>query len=240
MASIGATAGTAKAARKTKRDVIASLRQPKVAIMLMLGFSSGLPFLLTGNTLGYWMRDEGTALTAIGFLSWVGLAYSVKFLWAPFIDRLDAPLFGRFGRRRGWLIVSQLLIAVGLVSLSVIGLRAGLVTLGIFALIVAFSSSTQDIVVDAWRIEAASNSDELGLSERGVPAWLSRRFAGHGRADPDQRESFGLAGIVLDDGGVDGSWFGRQLCGSGAAAGSAARGQDAGADVERCAACLAP
>jgi MFS transporter, PAT family, beta-lactamase induction signal transducer AmpG len=163
MASITTTAGTAKAARKTKRDVIASLRQPKVAIMLMLGFSSGLPFLLTGNTLGYWMRDEGTALTAIGFLSWVGLAYSVKFLWAPFIDRLDAPLFGRFGRRRGWLIISQLLIAVGLLSLSVVGLRAGLVTLGIVALIVAFSSSTQDIVVDAWRIEAASNSDELGL-----------------------------------------------------------------------------
>ena len=162
MASITTTAATPKAAAKSKRDVISSLRQPKVAIMLMLGFSSGLPFLLTGNTLGYWLRDEGTALTAIGFLSWVGLAYSVKFLWAPFIDRLDAPFFGRFGRRRGWLIISQLLVAVGLVSLSVIGLRAGLVTLGIFALLVAFSSSTQDIVVDAWRIEAASNSDELG------------------------------------------------------------------------------
>jgi PAT family beta-lactamase induction signal transducer AmpG len=163
MATISTTAGTAKAARKTKRDVIASLRQPKVAVMLTLGFSSGLPFMLTGNTLGYWLRDEGTALTAIGFLSWVGLAYSVKFLWAPFIDRLDAPLFGRFGRRRGWLIISQLLIAVGLLSLSAFGLRAGLVTMGMFALLVAFSSSTQDIVVDAWRIEAASNSDELGL-----------------------------------------------------------------------------
>ena len=163
MASITTTAGTAKAARKSKRDVIASLRQPKVALMLMLGFSSGLPFLLTGNTLGYWLRDEGTALTAIGFLSWVGLAYSVKFLWAPFIDRLDAPVFGRFGRRRGWLIISQLLVAIGLLSLSLIGLKAGLTVLGIFALIVAFSSSTQDIVVDAWRIEAANNSDELGL-----------------------------------------------------------------------------
>jgi MFS transporter, PAT family, beta-lactamase induction signal transducer AmpG len=162
MASV-TTAGTAKTARKSMREVIASLRQPKVAVMLMLGFSSGLPFLLTGNTLGYWMRDEGTALTAIGFLSWVGLAYSIKFLWAPFIDRLDAPLFGRFGRRRGWLIVSQVMVAVGLLSLSVIGLSRGLATLGAFALIVAFASSTQDIVVDAWRIEAASNSDELGL-----------------------------------------------------------------------------
>src|SRR5438034_9279180 len=90
-----------------KRQVIASLRQPKVAVMLMLGFSSGLPFFLTGNTLGYWMRDEGTALSAIGFLSWVGLAYSLKFLWAPVIDRVDAPGFGRFGRRRGWMIVSR-------------------------------------------------------------------------------------------------------------------------------------
>ena len=120
MATITTTAGTAKVARKTKRDVIASLRQPKVAIMLMLGFSSGLPFNLSGNTLGYWLRDEGTGLTAIGFVSWVALAYSLKFLWAPFVDRLDAPLFGRFGRRRGWLIVSQLLVAVGLLSLSAI------------------------------------------------------------------------------------------------------------------------
>ena len=147
----------------SKRRVIASLGQPKVAVMLMLGFSSGLPFFLTGNTLGYWLRDEGTALTAIGFLSWVGLAYSFKFLWAPFIDRLDAPGFGRLGRRRGWMIITQLLIAIGLAAISLTGLKAGLAALGILALIVAFSSSTQDIVVDAWRIEAAADSDELGL-----------------------------------------------------------------------------
>jgi PAT family beta-lactamase induction signal transducer AmpG len=148
---------------RRKRDVIRSLRQPKVAVMLMLGFSSGLPFLLSGNTLGYWLRDEGTTLGAIGFLSWVGLAYSAKFLWAPLIDGLDAPVFGRFGRRRGWMIVSQLLVAVGLIGLSTIGLQYGLATLGALALVVAFASSTQDIVVDAWRIEAASDSDELGL-----------------------------------------------------------------------------
>src|SRR5439155_7403911 len=134
-----------------------------VAAMLMLGFSSGLPFFLTGNTLGYWMRDEGTTLSAIGFLSWVGLAYSVKFLWAPIIDRVDAPLFGRFGRRRGWMILTQILIAIGLAAIGTLGLRAGLASLGVLALVVAFSSSTQDIVVDAWRIEAASDSDELGL-----------------------------------------------------------------------------
>jgi MFS transporter, PAT family, beta-lactamase induction signal transducer AmpG len=152
---------TATAVRK--RDVMASLRQPKVAVMLGLGFSSGLPFFLSGNTLGYWLRDAGTTLAAIGFLSWVGLAYSLKFLWAPIIDRVDAPGFGWLGRRRGWLILSQLLVALGLLGIAAAGLKAGLVALGVLALVVAFSSSTQDIVVDAWRIEAAADSDELGL-----------------------------------------------------------------------------
>jgi PAT family beta-lactamase induction signal transducer AmpG len=164
-----------KVSAARKRDVIASLRQPKVAVMLMLGFSSGLPFLLTGNTLGYWMRDEGTTLGAIGFLSWVGLAYSLKFLWAPLIDRLDAPVFGRLGRRRGWLIVTQALVGVGLIGLSAIGLKAGLAPLGALALLVAFASSTQDIVVDAWRIEAAADSDELGLLSAAYQ--LGYRFA---------------------------------------------------------------
>lgn len=152
-----------RTARRRKRDVLTSLGQPKVAVMLALGFSSGLPFLLTGNTLGYWLRDQGTTLQAIGFLSWVGLAYSLKFLWSPIVDRLDAPLFARFGRRRSWMLLTQLLIAAGLVGLSVSGATHGLTTIGALALLVAFSSSTQDIVIDAWRIEAASDSDELGL-----------------------------------------------------------------------------
>src|SRR6476659_8359091 len=149
----------AETTQRPRPNVLASLGQPKVAVMLALGFSSGLPFLLTGNTLGYWLRDEGTTLKAIGFLSWVGLAYSLKFLWAPIIDRVDAPVFGRFGRRRGWMIVSQLLVAAGLLGLSAIGMSMGLATLGALALVVAFSSSTQALVVDAWRIAPASNSD---------------------------------------------------------------------------------
>jgi PAT family beta-lactamase induction signal transducer AmpG len=156
-------AAAGRKAAVSKRQVLASLGQPKVAVMLALGFSSGLPFFLTGNTLGYWMRDEGTSLSAIGFLSWVGLAYSVKFLWAPLIDRVDAPIFGWLGRRRGWMVIAQLLIAIGLAAIATAGRAAGLATLGLLALVVAFSSSTQDIVVDAWRIEAASDSDELGL-----------------------------------------------------------------------------
>ena len=147
----------------TRRTVLTSLGQPKVAVMLMLGFSSGLPFFLTGNTLGYWLRDQGTTLQAIGFLSWVGLAYSLKFLWAPVVDRLDAPGFGRLGRRRSWMLLTQALIALGLLGMASSGTRHGLATIGALALLVAFSSSTQDIVIDAWRIEAANDSDELGL-----------------------------------------------------------------------------
>jgi len=147
----------------TRRTVLASLGQPKVAVMLMLGFSSGLPFFLTGNTLGYWLRDRGITLQAIGFLSWVGLAYSLKFLWAPVVDRLDAPIFARFGRRRSWMLLTQALIAGGLLGMAATGTTHGLAAIGALALLVAFSSSTQDIVIDAWRIEAANDSDELGL-----------------------------------------------------------------------------
>src|SRR5215467_9477552 len=120
---------------RTKRDVIKSLRQPKVAVMLMLGFSSGLPFFLSGNTLGYWLRDVGTTLQAIGFLSWVGLAYSLKFLWAPVIDRVDAPMFGWLGRRRSWMLLTQLLVAAGLIGLALRGPSHGLAAVGIFALV---------------------------------------------------------------------------------------------------------
>jgi MFS transporter, PAT family, beta-lactamase induction signal transducer AmpG len=147
----------------TRRNVLRSLGQPKVAVMLMLGFSSGLPFMLSANTLGYWLREVGITLQAIGFLSWVGLAYSLKFLWAPVVDRVDAPLFGRLGRRRGWMLLTQLLVAAGLIGLALRGPAYGLAAVGVFALVVAFSSATQDIVVDAWRIEASSDSDELGL-----------------------------------------------------------------------------
>ena len=139
----------------------------RVLTMLALGFSSGLPFLLVANTFGYWLRDEGIALTAIGFLSWVGFAYSLKFLWAPLLDRLDVPGLGKLGRRRGWMALTQIVIACGLVAMALSGTQHGLVQLGICALVVAFASATQDVAIDAWRIEAAANKDELGLLTSG-------------------------------------------------------------------------
>lgn len=141
-----------------------ALTRPKVAIMLLLGFSSGLPFMLVGNTLGYWLREEGIALTTIGFLSWVGLAYSLKFLWAPLIDRTDAPLIGaRLGRRRGWMLLSQLVVGGGLAGLALLQPQGGLLAFAALALVAAFGSATQDVCVDAWRIESADGTEELAL-----------------------------------------------------------------------------
>jgi PAT family beta-lactamase induction signal transducer AmpG len=142
---------------------IADYLRPKTLAMLLLGFSSGLPFLLVGNTFGYWLRDEHTSLMAIGFLSWVGIAYSLKFLWAPVMDRVDLPLFRRLGHRRGWMMFSQILVGLALSAMGGTGTKAGLGRLGALALVVAFASSTQDIVVDAWRIESADDGEEQGL-----------------------------------------------------------------------------
>ncbi|MDP9108509.1 MAG: MFS transporter [Pseudomonadota bacterium] len=149
--------------KRSGLQVLRELRQPKVAVMLALGFSSGLPFLLTANTFGYWLRDAGTSLLAIGFISWVGFAYAFKVYWSPLVDRLNLPLFGRLGRRRGWMMLCQLLVATGLLGMAMVGTSGGLAAIGAFALITAFASATQDIVIDAWRIEAASDSDEVGL-----------------------------------------------------------------------------
>ncbi len=166
---------TANPERTGWRLVLANLRQPKVLVMLMLGFSSGIPIYLVGNTLGFWMRENAIELSTIGFLSWVGLAYSLKFLWAPLVDKLDAPVLGRWlGRRRGWMLLSQLVAAAALVGMALVQPREGqlllaglvldqLLVFGALALVVAFASATQDIVIDAWRIESADSNEQQGL-----------------------------------------------------------------------------
>src|SRR5246127_786351 len=142
---------------------IADYLRPKTLAMLLLGFSSGLPFYLVGNTFGYWLRDEHISLTWIGFSSWVGLAYSLKILWAPWMDRFDLPLFKRLGHRRGWMMFSQIAVGLALCAMGGTGTKAGLGRLGALALVVAVASATQDIVVDAWRIESADDGEEQGL-----------------------------------------------------------------------------
>ncbi|MFT4179047.1 MAG: MFS transporter [Thermomonas sp.] len=154
--------------RTTTRDVLRALRQPKVLAMLLLGFSSGLPLYLVGNTMGYWMREGGSELSAIGFLSWVGLAYTLKFLWAPLLDKTNVPLLGRLGHRRGWMLLSQLVVAAALAGMAIVQPEGGLVLFGAMALVAAFASATQDIVIDAWRIEIADDTEELGLLTSGT------------------------------------------------------------------------
>ena len=154
--------------RPGARDVLHSLTRPKVAVMLMLGFASGLPFMLVGNTMGFWLREGGIELSMIGFLSWVGLAYSFKFLWAPIIDKVDAPLLGRWlGRRRGWMALAQLSIIAALTGMAILRPEGGLIAFGVLALVAAFASATQDIVIDAWRIESADSGEELALLSSG-------------------------------------------------------------------------
>jgi MFS transporter, PAT family, beta-lactamase induction signal transducer AmpG len=146
-----------------KRHALAAYLQPKTLQMLLLGFSSGIPFLLIGNTLGYWLRDEGISLTLIGFISWAGLPYTIKFLWAPLIDRVAAPGLGRLGLRRSWMALSQVVAGLAFVGMAVAGTANGLGPLAVLAVIAGFAAATQDIVIDAWRIESASDNDELGL-----------------------------------------------------------------------------
>ncbi|MGO1073801.1 AmpG family muropeptide MFS transporter [Lysobacter sp. CA199] len=165
----------AKPARTGWRLVLANLSERKVLVMLLLGFSSGIPLYLVGNTLGFWMRENAIELSTIGFLSWVGLAYSLKFLWAPLVDKLDAPLLGRWlGRRRGWMLLSQLVASAALLGMALVEPQKGqlvlggvalnhLLVFGVLALVVAFASATQDIVIDAWRIESAENAEQQSL-----------------------------------------------------------------------------
>ena len=144
-------------------QVLRALRRPKVAVMLGLGFASGLPFLLIGNTLSYWLGDAHVNLALIGYLSWVGLAYSLKFIWGAVVDSVPAPLFGRLGRRRGWMVWMQLGVVVGLAGMAASDPTVRLAALTGFALVTAFAAATQDVVIDAWRIEAADDREELDL-----------------------------------------------------------------------------
>ncbi|WP_230529895.1 AmpG family muropeptide MFS transporter [Microvirga roseola] len=140
--------------RLTIRDV---LTDGRIALMLPLGFSSGLPILLVFSTLSAWLREAGISLTLIGLMSWVALAYSLKFLWAPFVDRYDVPVLSNLlGRRRAWMALSQLALAAGLAGMALSNPQSGLTLTIVFAVLVAFFSATQDVVIDGWRIDAAS------------------------------------------------------------------------------------
>ena len=139
--------------------------EPASVRMLLLGFSAGLPLLLVLGTLSFWLREAGIDRTTIGYLSWVGLAYAFKWLWAPLVDRMPIPLLTRWlGRRRSWLLLSQLAVMTGLVAMSFNDPQMALQPVVWGALAVAFGSATQDIALDAFRIESANTDRQAALA----------------------------------------------------------------------------
>ncbi len=145
------------------REVISIYRNPRVIAMAFLGFSGGLPFLLVFSTLSAWLREAEVSRSTIGFFAWVGITYSIKVFWAPVVDRLRLPVIGALGRRRSWILVAQVGIALGLLGMSMIGAQ-DLLLLSVFAVLVAFSSATQDIAIDAYRIEAVADRYQGAMS----------------------------------------------------------------------------
>src|SRR6202451_4263806 len=143
------------------REGLAVYLQRRVLIVLLLGFSSGLPLALSGSTLLVWMRESGVDLATIGLFALVGTPYTLKFLWAPLIDALDVPVLSRrFGRRRGWLLLSQFLLIAAIVFLGACDPAVSAPTVALGALLVATASATQDIIVDAFRVESLDESEQ--------------------------------------------------------------------------------
>jgi PAT family beta-lactamase induction signal transducer AmpG len=164
MADSADTTQQEKAARGW-RDAFAVYGHPRVIGMLFLGFSAGLPLLLVGGTFTAWLRDLGVELAAIGFLSWVGMAHSIKVFWAPVVDRMALPLLTRwFGRRRAWMLLAQAVIALALTGIALTDPREQLWLVAVWAVLAAFGSATQDIAIDAYRIEAVSRDRQGAMA----------------------------------------------------------------------------
>jgi PAT family beta-lactamase induction signal transducer AmpG len=161
MAAAPEASGGIATPRQSVADTLAVYLKRRVLIVMFLGFSSGLPLALSGSTLLVWMTEAKVNLGTIGLFALVGTPYTIKFLWAPLIDALDVPVLSRrFGRRRGWLLLSQflLIVAIALLGLCDPSVSPPLVAIG--ALLVATASATQDIVVDAFRVESLDKSEQ--------------------------------------------------------------------------------
>ncbi|MCX8006003.1 MAG: MFS transporter, partial [Burkholderiaceae bacterium] len=180
------------------RAALAVYREPAVLRMLLLGFAAGLPLLLVLGTLSFRLREAGIGRTAIGYLSWVGLAYGIKWAWAPLVDRLPLPgLTRRFGRRRAWLLLAQALIVLGLAGMALADPQRSLAALVACALLVAFASATQDIALDAYRIECAPPEQQGALAAAYQAGYrLAMIWAGAGALWIAARAADGAAGYA--------------------------------------------
>ena len=149
------------ARRVSMAQTLAVYLQRRVLIVMFLGFSSGLPLALSGSTLAIWMRESGVNLGTIGLFALVGTPYTIKFAWAPLIDALDVPILSRLlGRRRGWLLLSQFLLIAAIVFLALCDPARSAFVVALGAVLVATASATQDIVVDAFRVESLNESEQ--------------------------------------------------------------------------------
>lgn len=156
-----ATPDSATSAKPTSLDAVAVYFKPRVLIVLFLGFASGLPLALSGSTLSVWLTERGVDLGTIGLFSLVGLPYTFKFIWAPLTDALDVPFLSRaLGRRRGWLVFTQLWLIASIVFLGFCDPTKSLPLVIFGALLVATASATQDIVIDAFRVESLEPSEQ--------------------------------------------------------------------------------
>lgn len=140
-------------------------QQKPVWVMLFLGFSAGIPLLLIFSSLSLWLREAGVSRSAVTFFSWAALGYSFKFVWAPLVDKLPIPILSRlFGRRRSWLLLSQIAVICSICFMAITDPRDSLLIMAIAAVLLGFSSATQDIVIDAFRIESADKRLQALLS----------------------------------------------------------------------------
>ena len=146
-------------------DAMKVYRHPRALTLFFMGFSAGLPLMLLFSSLSFWLREADVSRATIGFFSWIGLAYSVKWVWSPLVDRMPLPLLSQLlGRRRSWLLFSQIAIVAGLLGMAFTDPTRDLTRMALFAVLVAFSSATQDIVIDAFRIEAAEERLQAALA----------------------------------------------------------------------------
>jgi MFS transporter, PAT family, beta-lactamase induction signal transducer AmpG len=153
--------GADSPARASFADTLAVYLKRRVLVVMFLGFSSGLPLALSGSTLLVWMRESGVNLSTIGLFALIGTPYTLKFIWAPLIDALDVPVLSRrLGRRRGWLLLSQLLLMAAIIFLGLCNPSVSALIVAIGAVLVAAASATQDIVVDAFRVESLSENEQ--------------------------------------------------------------------------------
>ena len=146
------------------REALKIYSSPASIALLLLGFAAGLPYMLVFSTLSVWLRESGVDLKTIAFASLIGLAYAFKWVWSPLLDQWRLPILGRLGRRRSWLVLSQSLVAIGLAGMALCDPQHNLGVLISLAVLVAFASATQDVAVDAYRLEIAAGESQAALA----------------------------------------------------------------------------